>query len=62
MGEAIDVAFVSPYGRVLLATRSLPPNRLLSCREAVGTLERRADCNADWYETGELIHLVSVGK
>ncbi|MDR2197753.1 MAG: DUF192 domain-containing protein [Coriobacteriales bacterium] len=60
MDASIDVAFVNSQGRVLSVARDLPPNRLLACRKAVGTLERRANPQAAWYEAGDLIRLSST--
>lgn len=59
MREAIDVAFVDKQGRVLRAVRALPPRRVLSCRRAVATLERRAEQGKSWFEPGETVRLVA---
>jgi uncharacterized membrane protein (UPF0127 family) len=57
--EAIDVAFVDRQGRVLKVARALPPGRLLSCKGAVGTLERRFEQDGFWFRPGETIGLVA---
>jgi uncharacterized membrane protein (UPF0127 family) len=59
MRAAIDVAFIDRQGRVLKAARALPPGRILSCAQAVGTLERRAEQGKPWFRPGETVRLVA---
>jgi uncharacterized membrane protein (UPF0127 family) len=57
--EAIDVAFIDRQGQVLEAIRALSPKRLLSCRRAVGTLERRAAQDTPWFVPGDTVALTA---
>lgn len=59
MREAIDVAFIDRQGRVLKAVCALPPGRVLFCKRAVGTLERRAEQGKPWFRPGETVGLVA---
>jgi uncharacterized membrane protein (UPF0127 family) len=59
MKEPIDVAFVNRRGCVLKAQRFLPPNRLLSCKGATCTLERRSVGDERWFKSSTIIELTT---
>jgi uncharacterized membrane protein (UPF0127 family) len=43
MRFALDITFLDSEGAVLWIASSVPPRRVLSCRDAMAVLERRAD-------------------
>ena len=57
MPYAIDVAFLSKEGKVVLVKRGVPPKTVLTCRAACSVLERPAS-EASWPVEGEDISLV----
>lgn len=57
MKRNLDVAFFDRSGRVLVASRGLPPRRLMRCRHAQGVIERIESSGSSWYEPGERIGL-----
>jgi uncharacterized membrane protein (UPF0127 family) len=59
MRAPIDVAFLDGQGRVLKAVRGLAPLRVLFCRGAVCTLERRSGGEEPWFEAGESVGLTT---
>jgi uncharacterized membrane protein (UPF0127 family) len=58
MKEALDVAFIDRQGCVLQVVRELPAGRLLACKTAVCTLERRSSLGGPWFEVGDTVKLL----
>lgn len=57
MRYALDIAFVGADGCVLRACRSVPPGRIVSCRQAVAVLERAHSPRHGWYRKGDVVEL-----
>ncbi len=55
MRSAIDVAFVSEDGEVLLSRRGLKPKRRLRCSHAAYVVERFSKDGKRWLEKGDRV-------
>lgn len=57
MKAALDVAFFDKEGSVLRSERSVEPEKVVRCKDAVGVLEQMSDDRNEWYREGEEVVL-----
>jgi uncharacterized membrane protein (UPF0127 family) len=58
MREPLDIAFIDAQAQVLKVECCVQPGRLLACKGAVGTLERRSTLSTPWVDVGDSIKLI----
>jgi uncharacterized membrane protein (UPF0127 family) len=57
MRKPLDIAFLDDQGKVLRVERNVKPLRLLYCRAAKTTVERRSNQHTEWLAIGDCLQL-----